>query len=109
MAGVAIRSRAIQQAARREVCTLQIPGVCNHDLETTVLAHLPDESKGMGRKPDDHCAVFACSSCHDVLDGRRNLRTQDWTQQRDWYMRRALTRTWRRLIDRGIIQIGGKG
>ena len=98
-----IRSKKIRDAARGETCTLQIPGVCNGNTETTVLAHLPDESHGMGRKSDDISAAFACSACHDVIDGRVKweLRPVDGGQ---WYMRRAMTRTLRRLIERGILK-----
>lgn len=99
-----IRSQKIRDAARGETCTLQIAGVCNGDPETTVLAHLPDESHGMGRKSDDICAAFACSACHDVIDGRAKweLRPVDRGQ---WYMRRAMVRTWRRLVERGVIRL----
>lgn len=100
----AIRSDKLRQSARGQQCTLQISGVCNHDPETTVLAHLPDESKGMGRKADDICACFACSACHDVLDGRIN----HWPiteADREFYMRRALIRTWRKWVEMGLIHV----
>jgi len=45
-----------------------LPLVCNHNPETTVLAHL--SGGGMGRKTPDTEGAFCCSSCHDVLDGR---------------------------------------
>jgi hypothetical protein len=52
---------------------MRLPGVCNYNAETTVLAHLRRAgSAGMGQKPADVCAVLACSSCHDALDGRGN-------------------------------------
>ncbi|WP_163557553.1 nuclease domain-containing protein [Halomonas sp. NO4] len=101
-----IRSKQVRDAARGERCTLQILGVCNHDDSTTVLSHLPDESHGMARKGDDISACFACHACHDVIDGRR-----DWpegeAEHREWYMRRAQTRTLRRLIERGIANVKG--
>ncbi len=67
------RMTPIRRAARGQDCTLRIPGVCNGDPETTVLCHsnaLAD-GKGMGLKTPDTAACFGCSSCHDVLDGRR--------------------------------------
>lgn len=99
----AIRSRWITQAARGEDCTLQIVGFCNGDRETTVFAHLPDESKGGSRKSDDICGAFACSECHRVID------SEPWRirEHFDWYLRRAMTRTWRRLIQKGVIEVKG--
>lgn len=103
-----IESRAIRRAARGERCTLQIAGVCSMDPTTTVLAHLPDESHGISRKADDLSACFACSACHDVIDGR-----SPWPQTErmpgvvDWYLRRAQTRTLRRLVESGIVTIKG--
>ncbi|MCD6006885.1 nuclease domain-containing protein [Halomonas sp. IOP_31] len=102
-----IESQAIRQAARAERCTLEILGVCTHNEATTVLAHLPDESHGISRKSDDLSAVFGCSSCHAVIDGS----SADWPageyEHREWYMRRAQTRTWRRLLELGVITIKG--
>lgn len=67
------RMTPIRRAAAGQDCTLQLEGVCNHDPATTVLCHsnyLAD-GKGMGLKAPDTAAAFGCSSCHDVLDGRR--------------------------------------
>lgn len=62
-----------RRAARGQECTLQIPGVCNHAPETSVLCHSNylKDGKGMGLKAPDHMAAFGCSACHDILDGRR--------------------------------------
>jgi hypothetical protein len=50
---------------------LRIPGVCNFNPETTVLAHIRRGGvAGMGQKPPDLCGVHACSACHDVIDSR---------------------------------------
>ena len=50
---------------------VRIPGICNGDAETTVLAHL--NGGGMGMKRPDTSAAWACSSCHDAIDGRRDI------------------------------------
>lgn len=97
---------AIRQAAQGELCTVQIAGICRHNTETTVLAHLPHEGGIMGGKVDDLSSCFACDSCHDVLDGRRAW-PGDEGQHRDFYMRRAMIRTWRRLVEKGVIRIEG--
>lgn len=102
-----IESKPLRQAAKGERCTLEIMGVCNGRAETTVLAHLPDESHGISRKSDDLSAVFSCANCHNVIDGD----SRGWPGQeyplREWYFRRAQTRTWRRLVEMGVIKIKG--
>lgn len=61
----------ITQSAHGEPCQIRLAGYCNHNPETTVLAHyrLADYC-GMGIKPPDYLGAFACSSCHDAIDGR---------------------------------------
>ena len=93
----------LRKSAKGQDCTLNIVGVCNHNPETTVLAHLPSEYKGMGNKSPDFCGAFCCSSCHDVIDGRVHhiLMVED----KEWYMRRAMVRTWKIWIDEGYIEV----
>ena len=57
-----------RQSAQGKRCLVRIPGVCNFNPETTVLAHIG--GAGMGIKNHDIHGAFCCSSCHDVLDGR---------------------------------------
>jgi hypothetical protein len=66
------RNRKILANARGKDCTMQLPGVCNRDPETTVAAHsgLIEDGKGMSMKGDDFAVCYACSSCHDVYDNR---------------------------------------
>lgn len=61
----------IRQSARGQACQVRLAGVCNGNSETTVLAHyrLP-ETCGVGMKPPDFLGAYACSACHDVIDGR---------------------------------------
>lgn len=56
-----------RKAARGRPCTLRVPGVCNRNPETTVLAHINTEFKGVALKSPDLCAVRACSDCHDYV------------------------------------------
>ena len=53
---------------------VRLEGVCNHNSETVVLAHIrmPGIS-GMGLKADDLLGAWACSSCHDAIDRRSNM------------------------------------
>lgn len=96
-----IRSKKIRESARGETCTLRISGVCNHNPETVVFCHINDGSKGMGRKPDDLSGVYACSSCHDMIDGRRPMEI-DW-HELPKILFRGLIETQRRLHAKGIL------
>ena len=90
-------SKAIRQSARGETCTLRL-GCCNRNDETTVFAHLRFFSwAGMGQKPDDLLGVYACSCCHDALDGRSN---GDWGFED---ILRALGETLLRLRRKGLV------
>ena len=45
--------------------------ICNGDPATTVLAHVRRAGNaGVGMKPPDVSGIFACSACHDAVDGR---------------------------------------
>lgn len=98
-----IRSRKLLNSARGAPCTLEFPGICNHNPETTVAAHIKDEQFGRGQKADDTSSVHACSSCHRFLDegwaGRMELGTLRF------YIIRALQRTLRNRIERGLIVV----
>jgi len=98
-----IESSAIRDSAKGETCTFQIVGVCNSRTDTTVLCHLPDESHGMSRKADDLSAAYGCSACHDAIDGRVKYAWQPG--EKDFYMRRAMVRTLRILINKGLVRV----
>ena len=62
----------LRKEARGRACMVRLPGICNHNSETVVLAHirLPGVS-GMGIKaPSDLLGAWACSACHDAIDRR---------------------------------------
>lgn len=96
-----VESKKLRDAAKGKDCTLRLPGVCNFDSATTVLAHVPCGMKGMGMKGPDNIAVDACSSCHDVLDGRAKGEVDAWD------IVRALAETQMRWIQAGLIKIAG--
>ncbi|WP_211252305.1 DUF1364 domain-containing protein [Marinobacterium jannaschii] len=100
-----IRSEKLRESAQGQECTLQIAGVCNSNPETTVLAHLPDESHGMALKADDISAAFSCSDCHDCIDGRHTVKLMP--EDKEFYMRRAQTRTMRMWVEMGLVVITG--
>ena len=62
----------ITEYAKDKECTARIPGVCNHNPETSVWAHLNSIRWGSGRghKAPDACGLIVCSSCHNEIDGR---------------------------------------
>ena len=68
---MSIRKNRLQwllDKARGQQCTAMLPGVCNHNPETTVAAHVSLPGMGiMGGKPHDlHCA-WLCSACHAAV------------------------------------------
>jgi hypothetical protein len=67
-----VRQSKLTKAARDRDCRVRVPGVCNRDPETTVLAHfrLTGTRCGVGLKPHDLQAAWACSACHDAVDFR---------------------------------------
>ncbi|MBA7975404.1 DUF1364 domain-containing protein [Citrobacter freundii] len=61
----------LTKQARGRMCTVRIPGICNFNPETSVLAHYRmSDTCGMGIKPHDMQGAIACNCCHDVIDGR---------------------------------------
>ena len=64
-----MKSKKLRDSARGRDCELRLIGTCNHNNETTVLAHIGHHI-GTSIKCNDTMAVFACSACHDVIDGR---------------------------------------
>lgn len=90
----------LRQSARGQECSLRLPGICNGNPETTVLAHLNCVDKGMGFKSPDHWGVFACSSCHQALDTH-----QIPDEQRAEYTLSALYETWKTWIKTGLVRV----
>ncbi|PSJ60801.1 nuclease domain-containing protein [Pseudaminobacter soli (ex Li et al. 2025)] len=95
---MAMISAKLRNSAKGQPCTFQIPGICCYDPETTVLAHIGDESKGMGNKAADYSAGFACFSCHEAIDQHRLSKLDEL-----FYSLRAMQRTWAHWIKSGLI------
>jgi hypothetical protein len=50
---------------------VRLEGICNHNSETVVLAHIRLSGiSGIGLKADDLLGAWACSACHDAVDRR---------------------------------------
>ncbi|AHK21548.1 DUF1364 domain-containing protein [Yersinia similis] len=61
----------LRKEARGREYQIRIFGVCNHNPETTVLAHYRLAGTcGIAIKPDDVQGAWSCSACHDACDGR---------------------------------------
>ena len=79
---------------------------CYLHTETVRACHLNDalgrdQGKGKGIKADDFAIFFGCQGCEDwytsgYIDDGRAIR--------DWYAFRAVLRTWRRLLDKGVLK-----
>ena len=91
----------ITKSARGEDCTLLL-GNCSGN-ETVVLCHV-GKNRGMAIKCGDHFAVYACSICHDVIDGRFNSVYYDKSELAEIKII-ALERTQQKLIDKGLLVI----
>ena len=90
-----IRSKKIRQSARGESCSLRITGVCNHNPETVVFAHV-NANKGIGSKGHDIHGFYSCSSCHALTDTGKVS---------DSDILRALMETQLKLVEKELITI----
>ena len=84
----------LREAARGRPCQIRL-SCCNHDPDTTVLAHLRaiELGSGAGHKPNDIFAAHACSACHDAIDRRTHTYVYSYEQVRDahvWGVLRTL-------------------
>ncbi|KZX00083.1 hypothetical protein JL49_13385 [Pseudoalteromonas luteoviolacea] len=66
---MSVISDKLRESAKGQACQIRLPGICNFDSSTVVLAHVGGGS-GMGQKCDDIHSAYTCSACHDVIDGR---------------------------------------
>ena len=62
----------LRKLAQGRDCQVRLQTVCNFNPETTVLAHYRLHGlSGIGMKSPDLFGAWACSDCHDAIDGRR--------------------------------------
>lgn len=80
--GLGVSMADLRKAARGRECQVRIPGVCNGNPDTSVLAHIRLAGLcGTGIKPPDLIATIACSSCHDEIDRRTRLVDADYAKE----------------------------
>ena len=59
------KSQKLLDFAEGKDCTMQLPGICNRNPETTVLCHIRAFGMaGVAMKPHDFFAWHGCSACH---------------------------------------------
>jgi hypothetical protein len=94
----------LRKSAKGQDCQIRIPGVCNFNPATTVLAHLP--GGGMGYKNSDLSASFACSACHAWVDGGWTKDKREAAQlEADLYHHEGVIRTQQIWLESGLIEI----
>lgn len=91
-------SDKIRKSARGEDCSLRL-GMCSSP-ETVILAHI-GRNRGMGIKCSDYFAVYACSNCHDIIDGRVNSSFSKLELNSEKL--RALEETQGKLMNKGLL------
>jgi hypothetical protein len=96
-----IKSKKIRESAKGKDCQVRIPGVCNFRPETTVLAHVARGS-GVAQKCDDIHSAYACSDCHDVIDGKRSVGDPSANRL---YSYEGMIRTQKLLLEQGLIKV----
>jgi len=92
----------LRKEAKGRGCMVRLPGICNFNSETVVLAHFRLAGvSGTGLKSHDLIGSWACSACHDAVDRRTHLELD-----RD-YVRLAhlegMVRTLSQLAKEGLI------
>ncbi|OAT34884.1 DUF1364 domain-containing protein [Proteus myxofaciens] len=72
----------LRKEARGRECQIRIPGVCNGNSKTVVLAHYRMSGIcGTGIKPNDAFGAWSCSSCHDEADRRTHYVDAEYAKQ----------------------------
>lgn len=99
-----MKQNRITKAARGRDCQVRIPGHCNGNPETVVLAHYRMAGTcGTGYKPNDLQAAWACSGCHDAIDGR--AKSEFSSDELRLMHAEGCFRTTDTLISEGILKI----
>lgn len=82
---------ALREFARGRECLIRVPEICRWS--DAQLCHLRVANvAGGGQKPPDLCGVIGCTPCHDVIDGRKQIRGIGREQIKGWALD-ALVRT----------------
>jgi hypothetical protein len=90
----------LRKLARGKPCQIRLPGICNHDTETTVLCHVRLVGvSGMGDKAADLLGAWGCSACHAACDTSGPL---DYEKRRAALLE-GTARTIHQLVALGVV------
>ncbi len=93
----------LTKLARGRECTVRIPGVCNHDPDTVVLAHIRMvDISGFGIKANSLFGAYSCHACHMVADGQ--VPSEYTHDERRLMLLEGMVRTQAILIKEGKIK-----
>ncbi|MCK5132668.1 MAG: DUF1364 family protein [Candidatus Sabulitectum sp.] len=89
------------RSAKDQICQIRLPGSCNGNPETTILAHLG--GAGMAMKHLNIHGAYACSGCHDAVDFRAKT---EWTQDqlKRWHLE-GVIRTQIIMVKEGVLEL----
>lgn len=100
------RNQKIRDSANGESCDVGLPGCLGSGTVVWAHSNYYEDGKGAGQKADDIFGCYACHHCHGVLDGQIKSPTWDLLsddEKRDLF-HRAMKRSIRKLLDKGIIK-----
>lgn len=90
----------LKTSARGEDCSLRLVPCSSN--ETVVLCHI-GRNRGWSIKCGDHFAIYACSNCHDVIDGR--VKSEFSKLELESEKLRALEETQLKFIEKGLMNV----
>lgn len=95
----------LRDYARGQECQIRIPGICCGDNDTVVLCHVRMAGiTGMSQKSDDLLGAHGCVTCHDEVDRRTRLLSEDESKL---LFLEGIIRTQHLLISRGVVDAKG--
>lgn len=98
-------SKKITASAKGEDCTVRLPGVCNFNRDTVVFAHISGVRFGHGIGKKTKLGAYACSSCHDLIDGRVPLPFHITKQAVKMAHYEAVMETLLKMEEKGLIAL----
>jgi len=84
----------LNDSAHGKECFVRIPGVCNHDSRTTILARLN------GGNHDDLFGAFCCADCLEEYDRRTRKQEKSFV---DLCFFQGMQRTQQYWLDNGLV------
>ena len=97
-----MKSNKLRQSAKNQDCLVRIPGICNHNHETVILAHVGSD-KVMGGKCSDLEAAYCCSACHSCIDGA--TKTEFTRTELSLWAKEGAERTRKMWVDNGWLKV----